>query len=60
VGALFLIAMVTSLVRAALIEPILTSANYLTDVSANETQVIVGVVLELINGIAIVLIAVLM
>ena len=60
VGALFLIAMVSSLVGAALIETILDAPNYLADVSANNTQVTVGMFLELINGVAVVGIAVAM
>lgn len=60
VGALFLIAMVTSLVGAALIEAILDAPDYLTDVSANSTQVTIGALLELINGIAVIGIAVMM
>jgi uncharacterized membrane protein len=61
VGALFLIAMVASLVGGqAFIEPSLTAPDYLVAVSENQIQVIVGVLLELINGIAVVGIGVLM
>ena len=60
VGALFLIAMVTSLVGGLWLESIITAEDYLTTVSANETQVVIGVVLELINGIAVIGIAVMM
>lgn len=61
VGALFLIAMATSLIGGAvLIEPVLADADYLTNVSASENQVIIGVLLELINGTAVVLIAAMM
>ncbi len=60
VGALFLIAMVTSLLGGLWLESILNAPDYLVTVSANETQVIIGVLLELINGIAVVSIAVLM
>ena len=56
-GALFLIAMVTSLVGGIWLESILAAPDYLTSVSANETQVIVGVLLELINCAAVVGIA---
>ncbi len=59
-GALFLIAMATSLLGAALIETILSAPDYLVDVSVNRTQLILGVLLELVNGIAIVGIAVMM
>ncbi len=60
VGALFLTAMVTSLLGGIWLESILTAPDYLISVSANETQVIIGVLLELINGIAVVGIAVAM
>ena len=59
-GALFLIAMVTSLVGATLIDSILSAPDYLANVSANRTTVTGGVFLELINGIAVIGIAVLM
>jgi Domain of unknown function (DUF4386) len=58
VGALFLTAMVTSLVGGIWLESIISAPDYLTTVSANETQVIVGVLLELINCAAVVGIAV--
>ena len=60
VGALFLIAMAASLVGAALIEPIQSAAGYLFIDSEVHTQVVWGVLLELINGIAVIGIAVLM
>lgn len=60
VGALFLIAMVTSLVGGLWLESIITAADYLTAVSAQETQVVTGVLLELINGVAVVGIGVFM
>jgi Domain of unknown function (DUF4386) len=54
VGTLFLAAMVGSLVGGvAFVEPFLTAPDYLTAVSENETRVIIGVFLELINGIAV-------
>jgi hypothetical protein len=54
VGALFLAAMVGSLVGGvAFVEPFLTAADYLLAISENETRVIVGVFLELVNGIAV-------
>lgn len=58
-GALFLVAMVTSLVGGLWLESIITAPDYLTTVSAKETQVVTGVLLELINGIAVVGIGVL-
>jgi len=60
VGALFLIAMVTSILGGTIIASILDAPDYLNSVSANRTQVIIGVLLELINGIAVVGIAVMM
>ena len=60
VGVLFLTAMVTYLLGASLLESILNAPDYLITVSANETQVIIGVLLELINVVAIVGIAVMM
>jgi len=60
VGALFLIAMATSLLGGIWLESILNAPDYLITVSANETQVIIGVLLELINGVAVVGIAVMM
>lgn len=54
VGVLFLTAMVGSLVGGvAFVEPFLTAPDYLIAVSENETRVIIGVFLELINGIAV-------
>ena len=60
VGVLFLTAMVASLLGGGLVESILSAPDYLLAVSENETQVIIGVLLELINGIAVVGIGVLM
>ncbi len=60
VGALFLIAMATSLIGAGLIETVLSAPDYLNGISASETQLRLGVLLEMINGIAVVGIAVLM
>lgn len=58
VGAPFLIAMVTSLVGGIWLGSIITATDYLVTVSANRTQVIIGVLLELINGLSVVGIAV--
>jgi hypothetical protein len=57
VGALFLTAMVTSLVGGIWLESITSAPDYLATVSANETQVLAGVLLELINCMAVVGIA---
>jgi len=60
VGSLFLIAMVTSLVGGIWLETMISAPDYLITVSANHSQVIIGVLLELINCIAVVGIAVAM
>jgi len=60
VGTLFLIAMATSLIGGLWMETYLTAPDYLESFSANAAQVTTGVMLELINGIAVVFIAVLM
>jgi hypothetical protein len=61
VGILFLAAMVGSLVGGVVfVEPYLTAPDLLTAVSENEIQLIMGVFLELINGIAVLGIGVLM
>jgi hypothetical protein len=57
VGALFLIAMVTSLVGGIWLESITGAPDYLVEVSAQKTQVLVGVLLELVNCLAVVGIA---
>lgn len=60
IGALFLIAMAASLSGGIIIESILSSPNYLATLSDNKFQLLIGVLLELINGIAVVGIGVLM
>jgi hypothetical protein len=61
VGALFLTSNIVFLLGAVVfIEPIIGAANYLTLVSANRTPVVIGVLLELINGLAYLGIGVLM
>lgn len=60
VGALFLIAMAASLIGAGLIEPFLTAADNLGSGTANGSLVMSGVLLELLNGIAVIGIAVMM
>lgn len=60
VGALFLLAMVTSLLGGVWLESILEAPETLEAVSTNQIQVVSGVLLELINGLAVVGIAVLM
>jgi hypothetical protein len=60
VGALFLVAMVTSLAGGVWLESMLAAPDYLDTLAANETQVLIGVLLELTNCIAVVGIAVLL
>lgn len=61
VGALYLFLNVAFLLGAfVLLEPILSDPDYLILVSENRTRVVLGVLLELANGIAVVGIAVLM
>jgi hypothetical protein len=60
VGSLFLIALVGSIMGGSFIDEILKADNYLAEVSANETPLLIGVLLELINGVAVVGIAVLL
>lgn len=60
VGALFLVVNITFLAGALSLESVLSSADVLVAVSGNRPQVIVGVLLELFNGIAFIGIAVLM
>lgn len=61
VGALFLVSNVTFILGAAVfIESILGEPDYLSLISANRTQMILGVLLEIVNGFAYVGIAVLM
>lgn len=57
VGAFFLIAMVTSLGGGIWLESIVTAPDYLETVSGSEIQVLLGVLLELINCLAVVGIA---
>jgi hypothetical protein len=60
VGALFLIAMVASLLGGIWLESILSAPDYLSSASENKIQVEIGVLLELINGLAVIGIAVAM
>jgi hypothetical protein len=60
VGALFLTAMVASLVGGGLVESVISVPDPFTVVSENETLLIVGVLLELVNAIAVIGIGVLM
>jgi hypothetical protein len=60
VGTLFLTAMVASLLGGGLVDSIISAPNFLVAVSENKAQVIIGVLLELLNGIAVVGIGVLL
>ncbi len=60
VGVLFLTAMVTYFLGDELLGSILNAPDYLINVSANKTQVIIAVLLWLIVGVAVVGIAVMM
>ncbi|NIS67683.1 MAG: DUF4386 family protein [Proteobacteria bacterium] len=61
VGALFLTSNVVFILGAIVfIEPVLGAPDYLTLVSANRSKVVLGVLLELVNGVAYLGIAVLM
>ena len=60
VGALFLIAMVVSLLGGIWVENIISAPDYLLTVSENETQLKIGVFLEFMNALAVVGIGVFM
>jgi len=61
VGALFITATVASIVGSLVIlDPILNAPNYLLSIPQNETQVIVGILIDAINSAAVIAIAVLM
>jgi hypothetical protein len=60
VGALFLTAMVASLLGGGMVESVISAPDTFTAISENETLLTVGVLLELVNAIAVVGIGVLM
>lgn len=60
VGALFLIAMAASLIGGSIVESITSSSNYFTELPENKLLLLIGVLLEVINGISVVGIGVLM
>ena len=60
VGALFLIAMFTSLPGGILLESIISAPDYLISMSENVTEVKIGVFLEFMNGLSVIGIGVLM
>jgi hypothetical protein len=53
VGALFIIATVAYSLSVVLLNPILGSSNYLTDIYANENLFIIGALLVLIDAVAV-------
>ncbi len=53
VGALLLIVMVASILSGSLIEAVIADPDYKTAVSENQTQVLIGLLLELANAIAV-------
>ena len=57
VGALFLIAMVTSLFGGIWLESMMAAPDYLDELSSQSTPVLIGVLLELVNCIAVIGIA---
>lgn len=60
VGALFLTAMAASLLGGGLVESVISAPNHPLVTAENETLLIVGMLLELVNAIAVVGIATLM
>jgi hypothetical protein len=61
VGVLFITATVASILATfGFLEPILNAPDYLISVSANETQWIIGVLIDAINSAAVVVIAVML
>jgi hypothetical protein len=60
VGVLFLVALVAAIMGGSLIDTILGESDYLSEVAANESQLLIGALLELINGVAVIGIAVLL
>ena len=60
VGVLFITAMVAGMLRFVLLDPILDAPDYLINVSANENQVIIGVLSFFILGVVLAGIAIVM
>lgn len=59
IGALFLTVMVSYIIGNSMLDPILSQQDVLNKISENKTQVLIGVLFELINGVAYIGIAVL-
>ena len=60
VGVLFLTAIVTSLLGGGLLGSILNSPDFITNISSNKSTIFIGVSAEIINGIAVIGIAVML
>ena len=60
VGALFIVATITYMIGSGLIGSIVEAPDYLISVYPNKTQMIIGMLLELINSAAVVGIAVML
>lgn len=60
VGVLFLVALVASIVGGTMVDAVLGAPDYLAEITANESEVIIGSLLELTNSIMVIGIAVLL
>jgi len=60
VGALFIIGTVTGILSVVLYSPILNDPDYLTKVSANENQIVIGALFVLTMGLALAMVPVMM
>ena len=60
VGALFIVGTVAGILSVAVTEPILSGSDYLTKVSINENQVVIGALLVLIMGLSLAMVPVMM
>lgn len=60
VGVLFITATASYMLGNGYLEPILTDPDYLVSVSANQNQVLIGMLLELVNSVAVIGISIVM
>jgi hypothetical protein len=60
VGVLFITATASYMLGNGYLEPILTDPDYLVSVSANQNQVLMGMLLELVNSVAVIGISIVM
>ncbi|NCF69218.1 MAG: DUF4386 family protein, partial [Chloroflexi bacterium] len=58
VGVLFIVGTVAGILSGVLTEPILGDPDYLINIAANETQIIIGSILVLVMGFAVAMIPV--